>query len=805
MIIALFFILKTILYLNLTKVEFNRLPIFLITSMITLLIFSLINKIKSKNKNIIIMIFYSIISFIMFVDVIYYSQFAALPSVVMLSQTKQLTAVADSIKQLLDIKNLLLLLDIPVLILINGYIKKKDINIIEPKIWENFKTYLPLGILILIIGYISMTGRGQSVMAQEFYSFHALDIIENLSGAPKSETKLVLTEGDIEDLENRTKLSQGKLTGLGKDKNLIVIQIESLQNFVINLEYNNQIVTPNINKLINDKSSLYYDKYYQLIGRGNTSDTEFVSHNSVYPSMEEPSYVQYENNKFYGLPWLLRDNGYTAWSMHGYEKKFWNREKAHKTHGFERFISEEDYKFEETIGFGLRDEDFFKQSLEYIKELDKVDDNPFYAFLITLTSHSPYKMDEKYQELNLKEEHKGTLLGDYLQAIHYTDKHLGEFIENLKEKNLYDNSVIAMYGDHFAIANTQEDVKKTMSEFLGQEYDFDIMTNIPLIITIPGEDIKETNSTVGSPLDFYPTIMNIMGYENTKGLIFGRDLNNYEGYKFVAPQTYMLKGSFIDEDTLFVMSRDGIFEHSRAIDMKTREELKVEQFREQYDKSIEEINKSDFILKNDLLKEYIENEGKVDLKYFAENEILNKDLIKFKNYESVEELEKDYEDGCRILSTNVSLENEEIVIPDSNSKMTIIDIANWIENKEDAYMVLRTTEDIKLFEKIKREHENLLDKFIPEISSFDDYIPVTFRGFNSAILNLEDGNYSEREILDFLNANSSFGVVISQEQTESGLAKELKSIGINSYVDNVKNKRQLKKLQKKGVFGGFIK
>ena len=805
MIIALFFILKTILYLNLTKVEFNRLPIFLITSMITLLIFSLINKIKSKNKNIIIMIFYSIISFIMFVDVIYYSQFAALPSVVMLSQTKQLTAVTDSIKSLLDIKNLLLLLDIPVLILINGYIKRKDINIIEPKIWENFKTYLTLGILILIIGYVSMTGRGQSVMAQEFYSFHALDIIENLNGKPKTETKLVLTEADIEDLENRTKLSQGKLTGLGKDKNLIVIQIESLQNFVINLEYNNQIVTPNINKLINNKSSIYYDKYYQLIGRGNTSDTEFVSHNSVYPSMEEPSYVQYENNKFYGLPWLLRDNGYTAWSMHGYEKKFWNREKAHKTHGFERFISEEDYKFEETIGFGLRDEDFFQQSLEYIKELDKVDDNPFYAFLITLTSHSPYKMDEKYQDLTLKEEDKGTLLGDYLQAIHYTDKHLGEFIEKLKEEEIYDNSVIAMYGDHFAIANTQEDVKKTMSKFLGQEYDFDIMTNIPLIITIPGEDIKETNSTVGSPLDFYPTIMNIMGYENTKGLIFGRDLNNYEGYKFVAPQTYMLKGSFIDEDTLFVMSRDGIFEHSRAINMKTREELEVGQFREQYDKSIAEINKSEFILKNNLLKDYIENEGKIDLKDFGKAEVLNKDLIRFKNYESIEELEKDYEEGYRILAINVSLEGEEIIIPDSNSKMTIPDIANWIENKEDAYVVLRTKEDIKLFEKIKREQVNLLDKFIPEISSFDDYIPVTFRGFNSAILNLEDGDYSERQILDFLNANSSFGVVLSKEQIEWGLAKEIKNIGISSYVDNISNKRQLKKLQKKGVFGGILK
>ena len=101
-----------------------------------------------------------------------------------------------------------------------------------------------------------------------------------------------------------------------------------MQNFVINLNYNNQEITPNLNRLMNDKSSVYYDKYYQLIGRGNTSDAEFVSHNSLHPSLEEPSYTKYENNTFYGLPWLLRDQGYTAWAMHGYKKEFWNREKS---------------------------------------------------------------------------------------------------------------------------------------------------------------------------------------------------------------------------------------------------------------------------------------------------------------------------------------------------------------------------------------------------------------------------------------------------------------------------------------------
>lgn len=84
---------------------------------------------------------------------------------------------------------------------------------------------------------------------------------------------------------------------------------------------------------------------------------------SVYPSIEEPSHVQYANDTFYGLPWLLRDHRYTPWSFHGYEKEFWNREKAYVDQRFERFISKEDYEFDEIIGFGLRDEDLFQQSI----------------------------------------------------------------------------------------------------------------------------------------------------------------------------------------------------------------------------------------------------------------------------------------------------------------------------------------------------------------------------------------------------------------------------------------------------------
>ncbi len=81
----------------------------------------------------------------------------------------------------------------------------------------------------------------------------------------------------------------------------------------------------------------------------------------------------------------------------------------------------------ETIGFGITDEEFYRQSMDYLKELDSIDDNPFYAFIISLTSHNPFNIPDEYRELKIRKEHEDTILGDYIQSIHYADKALGQF------------------------------------------------------------------------------------------------------------------------------------------------------------------------------------------------------------------------------------------------------------------------------------------------------------------------------------------------------------------------------------------
>lgn len=815
MLLSFLFTLKTILFLNITKVEFNKISILLITVMTTISIISLIKQTKLKYKNAIILVFYSVISIIMFVDVVHYAHFGSLPTVAMLSQTKQLGAVGDSIKNLLNIKNLAMILDIPILIFTYSYLNKKVEERTIKHIPGEIIPYITLSILALSIVYMNTIGQVQSVIAQEPYFYHVLDIKDNFNASNNAKSHGVLTKEDLEEIKNRTNLEEGQLTGIGRDKNLIVLQIEALQDFVIDLTYEGQEITPNLNKLIKDQSSVYYNNYHQLLGRGNTSDAEFVSHNSFHPSMEEPSYTKYENNTFYGLPLLLKDNGYTPWAMHGYKKEFWNREKAYVNQGFERFLSEEDYKFDDVIGFGLKDGDFFDQSIDYLKQMDTIDDNPFYAFMVSLTSHTPFDMPEEEQVLDILPEHEGKLLGNYLQSIRYTDQEIGRFIENLKKEGLYDNTVIAIYGDHFAVASVHEEEQQMMSKLLGYDYRYNDMMNIPLIVHVPGEEINQTISTLGSQIDFYPTMLNIMGYKNEKGLMLGRDLTNYEGSNYIAPQTYMQKGSFIQEDTMFVIARDGIFDHSKAYSIDTKEEIDIQQYRHMYEDVIDEINKSDFILKNNLLKHYLEKDGDIDLNNLKGSEIPNSRYVAEAHYNSLEELNDYYDKGYRLLAVDLELTRDDAIIlledwywyynnlfenpighpsleefkamkmKDNQTQMTLEDLVKWMDEHKDVQIILRTKEPYgKIMVQAKEEYPELIENGIVEIQHFGHYVTTTYKGFRNILLNPRMKNYTDKEILDFVSMHPHFGVILDKKRANSSLPKKLEKKGVATYVDS---------------------
>ncbi|MDO5725554.1 MAG: LTA synthase family protein, partial [Tissierellia bacterium] len=401
--------------------------------MVFLSIYYLIARRKDKVSTIISLVIYSVISFIIFADIVYFTYFNRLPSIYELGHAGVLTDVTDAIFVLIRWHDYLFILDIPVLIFL-AYKNKLHLidQFIEDKL-KKFYQYIPYAMLLISVLIIAIGhNRINEVRDMQLFTYHARDIL-GLRHENYSDLDL---QGNYEKSSN----TPNEWTGIAKGKNLFIIQVESLNNFVINREYNGHEITPVMNKLIEENGTIYADDYFELLGAGNTSDAEFVSLHSLYPSIKNPSYEVYKDKYVFGLPKILTENGYKNTAFHNYKRDFWIRDTAYPHIGFERFIAEDNYELDDIIAMGLSDKSFFRQSMPYILDMDR----PIFAFLVTLTSHIPYEMPDEDIVIPIKPKDQGSIFGNYMNSIHYTDAAIGEFIDDLKKHNLYDDSVIVI-------------------------------------------------------------------------------------------------------------------------------------------------------------------------------------------------------------------------------------------------------------------------------------------------------------------------------------------------------------------------
>lgn len=391
----------------------------------------------------------------------------------------------------------------------------------------------------------------------------------------------------INEVKTRNKTPENNaFTGIAKDKNILVIQVESFQNTFVNMVYNSQELTPYINSLINEPGTIYFDDYFQLTGSGNTSDAEYVSLHSSYPTIEGTSYETYYEKTTYGLPKIAASLGYDTIAMHGYEGSFYQRDKVYPDVGFKEIYLGESFDQTDQVNIGLSDESFFSQCVHKIAAANEKGN--FFGFAITLTNHTPFTLDESLKEIVMKEKDKGSFIDGYFNTLRYTDNAIKHFMQALEQQGILQNTVVVIYGDHHGVAKSNLEQVEQIEKLTGKPYDFDTMMNIPLIIKVPGLEQNVQRHNIGSQIDLYPTLINLMGWDKTKIPTFGIDLlGDGEDVKnnAVFPQTYMLKGSFITSNGLFEVSRDNTFNKSRYIDRKTREPLNVEDARSLSEKS----------------------------------------------------------------------------------------------------------------------------------------------------------------------------------------------------------------------------
>ena len=545
------------------------------------------------------MVLYGILSVFMLIDAVYCAYTGKLPSAVMLQYLGQLDGVSDAIYANVTFARLLYAIDIPLWILYAVHFRRRWFGGIAPRHWNLQKNVILSAVtalsLMICVGYCLFTPFVPSYFKSEILTYHVTDILSQiLPGSGIAASVPVWSEQNPggDDAE------EDPYRGIAEGRNVITIQVEALQNFVLNLEYNGQVITPNLNALLT-QDTLYFDNYYYQIGGGNTADAEFAVNNSLYAPVDEAAYSRYADNDFYSMAKLLKDNGWTsATAFHGYVNTFWNRNVAYPGQGFDAYLSGSDYYAEpaEVAGMGVSDGEFFVRAVDYLKEQN----GPFYAFMVTLTSHYAFELPAQYNMLTLKDEHVGTLFGNYLQSVHYFDHAVGMLIDALKAANLYDNTIITFYGDHFGLPVYDWQSKQFLTELLGTEYTYESHFNVPLMIHIPGSGVTETKSVAGGHIDVMPTLLHLLGLKNEKGIMFGESLLRLES-NVVCQQQHLGRGSFISDEVFFQFPLSGIALNAEANAIGTWEVLNPSDYIAISDAAREEIEQCMYLLDNNLV------------------------------------------------------------------------------------------------------------------------------------------------------------------------------------------------------------
>ena len=287
--------------------------------------------------------------------------------------------------------------------------------------------------------------------------------------------------------------SSGDTVPRGKRHNIIVLQVESLDAYIVDRKYKNAYVTPYFHGLTS--TTVYYPYMLSYHEAGSTSDCEFSTINSIEPFDDYPSIKirNYDYVNSMARQAALR-GGYAVTAFHGNKGSYFNRAAAFKRMGFDKFFDIDSMGLH-AAGWGAPDKSVF----DFIETLLLRQREPFFYYVITMSSHEPFTLTQSYYQNNFFSDIGNERTRDYFNAISYVDREVGEFVRTIRQ--IRPDTYIFILGDHTPVI--AKDVYKRAS-FIYDARQFEF---VPLFIITPDSLEFRENRCAASFIDIAPTVL----------------------------------------------------------------------------------------------------------------------------------------------------------------------------------------------------------------------------------------------------------------------------------------------------------
>lgn len=320
-------------------------------------------------------------------------------------------------------------------------------------------------------------------------------------------------------IDENYKEDNNEYTGIFKNKNLIFVMMESMDDWLVN-----ENVTPTMYKMMQHGFN-FNNHYSPAYVTGETANTEFIANTGMYPSIDRlsPNYAYVNNNYPYSIASLFKNEGYTVNSFHRSNGFLYNRSIMHISLGYEKYHS--------YVDMGISDDNLDLDSYIIKNGYNKIiSNNKFMSFIITYSPHSPYTYNKIECQTNLSdiktiypELDNEELLCAY-SAARETDNMFKLLLEKLKNDNLLDDTIIVAFTDHPNKLVIRDDETEKLNKTIFYIYDHEMNSN--------------QIDTITSSINILPTVINLFGIKNNY-LYSGYDaLDTNEEYVVFKDYTY---------------------------------------------------------------------------------------------------------------------------------------------------------------------------------------------------------------------------------------------------------------------------